>query len=233
MWGHDLSGGDLQAPFAMLVAMIDRDPFLGRVATGRIAAGSAAVGDAVRVLNAQGMLRSGYFHVTMCHVMRAGSAADVAWHDMHQQMSPLQRTVSWQLGAAGCSHTCCHPLRPYAYRAGQAVQTAKLTKIWKRSGVSRAELTSAGAGGGFWQACRVKTLAAMVPHKSCVHAGHLACPACCGNATPCMPDKTPAARAGDIVSVTGCTEAAITHTIAHPSIEVPLSAGHIDPPTLR
>ena len=49
-----LAGGDLQAPFAMLVAMIDRDPFLGRVATGRIAAGSAAVGDTVRLLDASG-----------------------------------------------------------------------------------------------------------------------------------------------------------------------------------
>ena len=38
----------------MLVAMIDRDPFLGRVATGRIASGTVKVGDAVRLLNASG-----------------------------------------------------------------------------------------------------------------------------------------------------------------------------------
>ena len=39
--------------------------------------------------------------------------------------------------------------------------------------------------------------------------------------------------AGDIVSLTGCSAAAITHTIADPSVETPLAAGHIDPPTLR
>jgi GTP-binding protein len=41
-------------PFAMLVVMTERDPFVGRIATGRIAAGSVAVGDRVRVLGHEG-----------------------------------------------------------------------------------------------------------------------------------------------------------------------------------
>ena len=41
-------------PFAMLVAMVEHDSFLGRVATGRVAAGQAKVGDAVRVLHHAG-----------------------------------------------------------------------------------------------------------------------------------------------------------------------------------
>ncbi|WIA29502.1 hypothetical protein OEZ86_012003 [Tetradesmus obliquus] len=40
----------LQEPFAMCVAMIERDPFVGRVATGRIQSGQVAVGDKVKVL---------------------------------------------------------------------------------------------------------------------------------------------------------------------------------------
>ena len=41
-------------PFAMLVAMVEHDSFLGRVATGRVAAGQAKVGDRVRVLHHAG-----------------------------------------------------------------------------------------------------------------------------------------------------------------------------------
>lgn len=39
------------APFAMLVAMTERDSFLGRIATGRIAAGSVRLGDRLRVVS--------------------------------------------------------------------------------------------------------------------------------------------------------------------------------------
>ena len=40
--------------FAMLVAMVEHDSFLGRVATGRVAAGQAKAGDRVRVLHHSG-----------------------------------------------------------------------------------------------------------------------------------------------------------------------------------
>ena len=41
-------------PFAMLVAMVEHDAFLGPVATGRIASGRAKVGDQVKVLHHTG-----------------------------------------------------------------------------------------------------------------------------------------------------------------------------------
>ncbi|CAI5492221.1 unnamed protein product [Closterium sp. Naga37s-1] len=41
---------DPTAPFQMLVSLIDRDPFLGRLLIGRIASGSVRVGDRVRAL---------------------------------------------------------------------------------------------------------------------------------------------------------------------------------------
>ncbi|CAI7813840.1 unnamed protein product, partial [Closterium sp. NIES-53] len=41
---------DQTAPFQMLVSLIDRDPFLGRLLIGRIASGSVRVGDRVRAL---------------------------------------------------------------------------------------------------------------------------------------------------------------------------------------
>lgn len=46
--------GDMAAPFAMLVAMVEHDAFLGPIATGRVAAGTARVGDRVRVLHHTG-----------------------------------------------------------------------------------------------------------------------------------------------------------------------------------
>lgn len=46
--------GDPAAPFAMLVAMVEHDSFLGSIATGRIAAGTASTGDRVRVLHHTG-----------------------------------------------------------------------------------------------------------------------------------------------------------------------------------
>jgi GTP-binding protein len=41
---------DAAAPFAMCVAMIERDPYVGRLATGRVQSGRVKVGDKVRVL---------------------------------------------------------------------------------------------------------------------------------------------------------------------------------------
>ncbi|EFJ43351.1 elongation factor-like protein [Volvox carteri f. nagariensis] len=45
--------GDLEGPFALRVAMIERDPYVGRIATGacRIASGKVRIGDKVRVLS--------------------------------------------------------------------------------------------------------------------------------------------------------------------------------------
>uniref|UniRef100_A0A061RB01 GTP-binding protein n=1 Tax=Tetraselmis sp. GSL018 TaxID=582737 RepID=A0A061RB01_9CHLO len=42
------------APFAMLVSMLGRDPFLGRIAIGRVHAGTARVGDRLRILRHTG-----------------------------------------------------------------------------------------------------------------------------------------------------------------------------------
>ena len=41
---------DAAAPFAMLVSMIERDDYLGRIVTGRVAAGRVRLGDKLRVL---------------------------------------------------------------------------------------------------------------------------------------------------------------------------------------
>ena len=42
--------GDAEKPFSMLVSMLDRDPFLGRVVTGRVVNGSLKVGDRIQAL---------------------------------------------------------------------------------------------------------------------------------------------------------------------------------------
>jgi GTP-binding protein len=42
--------GRVDAPFRMLVSMIDRDPFLGRIVTGRVMDGSCKVGDRLQAL---------------------------------------------------------------------------------------------------------------------------------------------------------------------------------------
>jgi GTP-binding protein len=46
--------GDPAAPFALLVAMVEHDSFVGPVATGRIAAGTVRAGDALKVLHHTG-----------------------------------------------------------------------------------------------------------------------------------------------------------------------------------
>jgi GTP-binding protein len=43
--------GDPSAPFTMLVSMTERDPFLGRIVTGRIAAGRVQLGDSIRLIS--------------------------------------------------------------------------------------------------------------------------------------------------------------------------------------
>ena len=43
---------DAEAPFSMLVSMVSRDPYLGRIATGRVISGRTKVGDRLRVLGA-------------------------------------------------------------------------------------------------------------------------------------------------------------------------------------
>ena len=47
------------APFAMLATMLDADPYLGRVLTGRIASGMARVNMAVKVLRDNGQVETG------------------------------------------------------------------------------------------------------------------------------------------------------------------------------
>ncbi|MEW5299398.1 MAG: hypothetical protein WDW36_002418 [Sanguina aurantia] len=44
----------LDLPFSMTVSMIERDSYIGRIATGRVATGSAKLGDKVRVLHHDG-----------------------------------------------------------------------------------------------------------------------------------------------------------------------------------
>ena len=46
--------GDPGAPLALLVAMVERDAFLGPIATGRIAHGTMRPGDRVRVMHHAG-----------------------------------------------------------------------------------------------------------------------------------------------------------------------------------
>jgi GTP-binding protein len=43
--------GDVDAPFSMVVTMMERDPYLGRIVTGRVASGRAQVGDSLRALS--------------------------------------------------------------------------------------------------------------------------------------------------------------------------------------
>jgi GTP-binding protein len=43
--------GAADAPFSMVVTMMERDPYLGRIVTGRVASGRAHVGDALRALS--------------------------------------------------------------------------------------------------------------------------------------------------------------------------------------
>lgn len=45
---------DPEAPFALLVAMVEHDAHLGKVATGRVAAGEAHLGDRLKLLSPTG-----------------------------------------------------------------------------------------------------------------------------------------------------------------------------------
>lgn len=49
---------DIDQPFALLVTMLGRDPFLGRLVTGRVFSGVATVGDAVHVVSRDGHRRA-------------------------------------------------------------------------------------------------------------------------------------------------------------------------------
>lgn len=50
---------DAQAPFTLLATMLDYDPYLGRVLTGRIASGKAVVNMPVKVLRGTGQVETG------------------------------------------------------------------------------------------------------------------------------------------------------------------------------
>ncbi len=47
-------GLDAEAPFAFLATLLDRDPFMGRVLTGRVQAGRIKVNDPIRALDGEG-----------------------------------------------------------------------------------------------------------------------------------------------------------------------------------
>ncbi len=47
-------GGNPEAPFSMLVAMVEHDDHLGKVATGRVHSGMARIGDRIKVLHHAG-----------------------------------------------------------------------------------------------------------------------------------------------------------------------------------
>ncbi|WP_133365794.1 translational GTPase TypA [Qipengyuania sediminis] len=47
-------GLDAQAPFAFLATLLDRDPFMGRVLTGRVQAGRIRINDPIRALDGDG-----------------------------------------------------------------------------------------------------------------------------------------------------------------------------------
>jgi len=130
--------GDPAAPLALLVAMVERDAFLGPIATGRIAHGTARPGDSVRVLPhagavarlppgpppdgeqrwaCRGCCRSGgSYCVVLCAAMRAGR----------------RRADSAAMRARR--------------RAGGAGPVVRLTRIWKRVGTGRQDMAAAGAG---------------------------------------------------------------------------------------
>lgn len=90
------------APFAMLVAMIERDAFLGRVATGRVASGCARVGDRLRVLHHSGgipIVSSQGFLLSL---------SDVCHEVVSVQQLPCQRvSLLWRLLVYACSPGCC------------------------------------------------------------------------------------------------------------------------------
>ena len=51
--------GDPTAPFSLLVAMVEQDPHLGRVATGRVASGTARVGEQLKLMPHSGQSQPG------------------------------------------------------------------------------------------------------------------------------------------------------------------------------
>ena len=51
---------EVEAPFRFLSVLSERDPYLGRVSTGRIASGRVRVGDAVKVLKHTGEQQAGF-----------------------------------------------------------------------------------------------------------------------------------------------------------------------------
>ncbi|GAB4823663.1 hypothetical protein N2152v2_010709 [Parachlorella kessleri] len=52
--------GNLADPFSFLVVMTEKDPFLGKIVTGRIHSGSVAVGDRIKLLRHRGGMEEGF-----------------------------------------------------------------------------------------------------------------------------------------------------------------------------
>ena len=82
--------GDPQAPFSMLVAMLERDAHLGRVATGRVAAGVAKVGDRLKVLHHSGTGASVPEYMDEVNSTRRDHACKPAHQQWHLRLGPIE-----------------------------------------------------------------------------------------------------------------------------------------------
>ncbi len=59
-------GGALGDEPAMLVTMIDEDPFVGRIATGRVSRGTFRIGDRVKLIKRDGAPKDGEVALGPC-----------------------------------------------------------------------------------------------------------------------------------------------------------------------
>ena len=120
---------DPSAPFALCVAMIERDPYVGRLATGRVAAGRARVGDRVRVLqHPAGGSRGG-------GLSAAAPAAAAAAAEEVGAAAPAA-------GAGAAAGAAAAEAPPPA----AVVDDLRITRIVRRAGLETVALQEAAAG---------------------------------------------------------------------------------------
>jgi GTP-binding protein len=134
---------DAAAPFALCVAMIERDPYIGRIATGARARGSGRAG-AVRVRAAGGRRR-----VSAPAAQAAGAAALLLRSRRSDQglstsASPLPPTT-YPAGRIA-SGTVAVGDRVRVLGRGGGVSEAAITRILKRRGMERVVIERAVAG---------------------------------------------------------------------------------------